>query len=76
MNIQTFKQLFWDVHESNFPLLEDKMVISRTLSHGTFAQIRELFSTYSKEAILAVFMTLKKGALSERRRDYFALILS
>lgn len=76
MNIQTFKQLFWDVNESDLPFLEEKTVIARTLSHGTFAQIQELFSSYDRSLIQAIFMSLKKGALSERRRDYFSLILS
>jgi hypothetical protein len=57
-------------------LLEGKTIISRVLSHGTLAQIRELFSAYHKEAINDVFRALKPGALSPRRRDYFTLILS
>lgn len=76
MKIQDFKQLFWDVDASDLASLEERVVISRTLSHGTFAQIRDLFALYGRDAIQTVFTTLKHGALSERRRDYFALILS
>lgn len=76
MNTQNLKQLFWDVDEKSLPLLEENRIITRTLSHGTLAQIQELFSSYTKDAIQTVFLSLKQGALSERRRDYFTLILS
>ncbi len=76
MNIQHLKQLFWDIEEKDLALLTEKTIITRVLSHGTFAQIRELFSVYSKDAITRIFLMLKQGALSQRRRDYFTLILS
>lgn len=76
METHSLKQLFWDVDEKNLSSLAAKTIISRTLSHGTFSQIRELFLAYSKDAIVGVFGTLKKDALSSRRRDYFKLILS
>lgn len=75
METQQLKELFWDIDEAKFSSLDEKVVITRTFSHGTFAQIQALFSSYNKDVIRAVFMTLKKGALSQRRRDYFALIL-
>ena len=76
MKIASLKQLFWDVSEKKLMTLESETVIARTLSHGTFAQIAELFSVYSKTAIAAVFVGLKPGAISARRRSYFTLILS
>lgn len=76
METQNLKQLFWDIAEQDLSSLDKKAIISRTLSHGTFAQIREIFSVYGRDAITEVFLTLKPGALSERRRAYFTLILS
>lgn len=76
MEMQNLKQLFWDIDEQSLSSLEEQVIISRVLSHGTFAQIQELFSVYGKEAVQAVFVTLKEGALSPRRRSYFTLILS
>lgn len=76
MEMQNLKQLFWDIDEQSLSSLEEQVIISRVLSHGTFAQIQELFFAYGKEAVQAVFVTLKSGALSPRRRSYFSLILS
>lgn len=76
MNTLQKQSLFWDVEEKDLSLLTEEVIISRTLSHGTFEQVQALFSSYSKEHIRAVFRTLKVGALSERRRDYFTLILA
>lgn len=76
MEMKNLQQLFWDVEEKNLSLLGAETIISRGLSYGTFAQIRELFHMYGKNAIRGVFVTLKQNALSPRRRDYFTLILS
>lgn len=76
MKIPDLKRLFWDIDEDGVSSLEEKTVISRTLSHGTLAQIRALFSSYGKDAVRTVFTDMKPTALSERRRDYFTLILS
>lgn len=76
METQNLKQLFWDVDEENLHSLSEKAIISRVLSHGTFAQVSEIFSVYGKNTITEVFRALKQGALSERRQDYFKLILS
>jgi hypothetical protein len=76
MKTQDLKQLFWDVDEAVLSSLGDETVISRALSHGSFDQIQDLFSTYGKEVIRVVFVHLKPGALSDRRRDYFTLLLS
>lgn len=76
MNTASLKQLFWDVDETKLASLDARVVITRTLSHGTLAQIAELFSVYGKAAITTVFTGLKPGAISPRRRSYFSLILS
>ncbi len=76
MELKNLKQLFWDVDEKSLSSLKEQAVIARTLSHGTLTQIEELFSVYGKEAVKAVFVSLKEGALSSRRRSYFTLILS
>ncbi|MFZ1626409.1 MAG: hypothetical protein WAT81_01225 [Candidatus Moraniibacteriota bacterium] len=76
MNTASLKQLFWDVSEQDLTALNSETVIARTLSHGTFAQIAELFSVYGRAAITRVFTGLKPGAISARRRSYFTLILS
>ncbi|TXI33799.1 MAG: hypothetical protein E6Q53_02380 [Candidatus Moraniibacteriota bacterium] len=76
MELQNLKRLFWDVDEKSLSSLKEQAIIARTLSHGTLAQIEELFSVYGKEAVRSVFATLKVGALSPRRRSYFSLILS
>ena len=76
METQHLKQLFWDIDEKDLSSLKEGVVIARTLSYGTFGQVQALFSSYDKESIQAVFQSLREGALSERRRDYFALILA
>jgi hypothetical protein len=75
MNTQDLKQLFWDTDEKDLPSIGKNTIIARTLTYGTYAQIKAL-SAYGKEAIRAVFLSLKQGALSDRRRDYFSIILS
>lgn len=76
MEIQQLKRLFWDIDEKKLSSLEERVVVLRTLSHGTLAQIQALFASYDQKVIREVFHAMKKGALSERRRDYFTLILS
>lgn len=75
METQQLKELFWDIEEAQLSSLGASVVIARTLSHGTLAQIQGLFSTYERDVIRSVLISFKKGALSERRRDYFTLIL-
>ena len=75
MDISTLKKLFWDIDESALPSLSKETIISRTLSHGTFLQIKDLFSLYTAQVIRAVFVQMKKDSLTDRRRAFFALIL-
>ncbi|MBP6881857.1 MAG: hypothetical protein KBC35_04495 [Candidatus Pacebacteria bacterium] len=76
MKIQDLTRLFWDVADNSRSTLSEKEVIARTMSHGTFAEIKELLATHDKENLQAVFLTLKPEALSKRRCAYFSLILS
>jgi hypothetical protein len=76
METQNLQQLFWEVDEKDLASLSEKVIISRVLSHGTFAQIGEIFSVYDKNTISEVFRGLRQGAITERRQAYFKLILS
>lgn len=70
------KQLFWDVDESNFETLDTKVVIARTLTHGTLAAVKSVMHTYGKEMVRSVFLGMKEGAITARRRSFFNLILT
>lgn len=76
MKIQDLVRLFWDVADNSCSTLSEKEVIVRTLSYGTFSEIKELRATYDKKTLQEVFLQLKPEALKERRRAYFSLILS
>lgn len=76
MKMHDLTRLFWDVDSNSLALLTEKKVIARILSHGTFAEIKELRATHNLALIQEVFLDLKPGALSARRRSYFSLIFS
>ncbi len=75
MNASILKQLFWDVDEASFSLLSEKHIIQRALTYGTLGVVRAIFNTYDKENIRKVFLNMKDGALTQRRRSLFTLIL-
>ncbi len=76
MNASILKQLFWDVDEASFSLLSEKHIIQRALTYGTLSVIRAIFNTYRKKSIRKVFLNMKDGALTPRRRSLFAIILA
>lgn len=76
METATLKNLFWDVDEKSLRNLSEKSIITRALSSGTLSDVKAIFSLYGKEKIRSTLLSLKKGAISERRFTYFKLILS
>ncbi len=76
MDTMVLKQLFWDVDESGFSVLSEKHIIQRALTYGTLGVMQAIFSTYGKDSIRKVFLNMKDGAITPRRRSFFALILA
>jgi hypothetical protein len=76
MNSLLLKKLFWDVDENSLANLDEKTIIQRTLSYGTWEALHAIVSTYGKEKVNSVFLEMKDTALTKRRSNFFKLVLS